>query len=187
VLKLVRLLRVVVAEVRAAAFLALDRRARDGLRHRQQIVQVDRRVPAVVVLAIAVDAAASAARAPSAVERAPRASRIPADDADQVLHHVLQIALHGVGILAGAAALERRQRLASPPSRPGRSSIVPAPCCFANSAANSPARLPKTIRSRASCRRGGWRRASRPRLRRGEEPGTVDICVSPSTRFPPIV
>ena len=33
-----------------------------------------------------------------------------ADDADQVLHHVLQVVLDGVGVLAGRAALERRQR-----------------------------------------------------------------------------
>src|SRR5512145_1953926 len=42
----------VLAEVSAPTLLALDGRARDGLGHHQEIVQVDRRVPARVVLPV---------------------------------------------------------------------------------------------------------------------------------------
>src|SRR5262245_50335571 len=51
-----RLLRVVLAEVGAAAFLALDGDGRDGLGDGQEIRQIDTGVPAVVVLAVAGDA-----------------------------------------------------------------------------------------------------------------------------------
>ena len=45
----------------AAALLALDRGARDGFRYLQQVLQIDRRVPAGVILAVSLDADARAA------------------------------------------------------------------------------------------------------------------------------
>src|SRR5262245_6631976 len=45
----------VFAEVAAAALLALDRRACDRLRYGQQVVEIKRRVPRRVVLAVAAD------------------------------------------------------------------------------------------------------------------------------------
>ena len=103
---------IVLAEVAAAAFLPLDGRARDRLGHRQQVPQVDRRVPAGVILAVAFDADA---RLPL-VERRDLHERVlhlglEADDAHQVLHRLLEILLHLVGILALAAALERHERV----------------------------------------------------------------------------
>src|ERR1035437_8871727 len=50
------LLRIVIAEMPAAAFLALDRRARNRLGYGQQVLQVHRRVPPRVVLPVAVGA-----------------------------------------------------------------------------------------------------------------------------------
>src|SRR6185436_18013491 len=44
-----RLVRIVVAEMAAAAFFPLDRASGHGLRHGQQVAQIDRRVPARIV------------------------------------------------------------------------------------------------------------------------------------------
>src|SRR5688572_16965242 len=54
--ELARLVRIILAEMAAAALLALDRRERDRLGHRQQVLHVQRRVPAGVVFAVARDA-----------------------------------------------------------------------------------------------------------------------------------
>ena len=53
---LVRLIRIILAEVAATAFFSFERRDGDGLGHIEQVVQVDRRVPAAVVFAVAADA-----------------------------------------------------------------------------------------------------------------------------------
>ena len=111
-----RLLGEVVAEVAAAALLALDRRARDGLRDGEQVAQVEAGVPAGVVLAV--PGHADARR--TLVERRDPGDRfahlaLGAHDADQVLHRLLQVGLHRVGVLGRAAAFERRQRLGHRP------------------------------------------------------------------------
>ena len=98
---------IVVAEMGAAAFLAVDGGAGDDLRDGQQVVQIERGVPAVVVFAIAGDAGFGGAgfqfldarrgRAPFLL-RGARCRPGPAS--------CLQFVLDGVGILAGGAALE---------------------------------------------------------------------------------
>jgi hypothetical protein len=99
--------------VTAAALAALDRRARNRFRDRQQVVQIERGVPARVVLAMPADAdpARSITQRPEALERAPHLGLVP-HDADQVLHHLLQRVLHLVRALGLAAA---REGLQGPP------------------------------------------------------------------------
>ena len=88
----------VVAEVGAAALLALERGARDRLGDREQVAQVERRVPAGVVLAVAA-ARARAARALAQlrepVERAapsrPRVRTMPTRSCIIVLQVVLDL------------------------------------------------------------------------------------------------
>ena len=80
-----RLVGIVLAEVPAPALLALDRRARDRLRDGQEMAEVERRVPAGVVLAIAADAHAL----PPLAQPAQRLDgmlhlRLGPDDADEV-------------------------------------------------------------------------------------------------------
>src|SRR5262249_8364936 len=103
---------VIVAEVRAAAFLALDRAARDGLGAGQKVPQIERRVPAGVVLAIALDADRLGALLETldGLERAHHLL-LAAHDADQVLHHVLQVVLDLERPLGVPAALEGRERI----------------------------------------------------------------------------
>src|SRR6185295_17418712 len=50
------LVRVILAEVPATALLPLDRRSRDGLGYGQQVSQIERGMPAGVVLAMSADA-----------------------------------------------------------------------------------------------------------------------------------
>ena len=59
------LVRKILAEMAAAAFLAVDGRARDGLGNREQMLQIDRGVPAGIVFAVAVDGDLVAARSQS--------------------------------------------------------------------------------------------------------------------------
>ena len=90
--------------------------ARDRFGHRQQILQIDRRVPAGIVFAIAVDG--------DAVRRAPEACSMPSSARSisssrrtmptRSLHHVLQIVLHLIRPF-GAAAGSRRVRTAPAP------------------------------------------------------------------------
>ena len=89
------------------------------------------------------------ARSPELVEPVERARHfvLPAHDADEVLHHVLQIVLDLIRAFAVGAALERRRAPFGAAPSICAASIGPAGCSFANCAANSPARLPKTSRS----------------------------------------
>ena len=127
--KLRVLVRVVVAEVAAAALAPLDRRARDRLRDGQQVVQVERRVPAGVVLAMAADAdAARRARAAGRdLERALHLGLVP-HDADEVLHHLLQRVLHLVRALALTCRARTARAPGAPPRRPAASSMLPRSC-----------------------------------------------------------
>ena len=105
------LIRIIVAEVSAAAFLALDGGQRDGFGNRQQVAQIERGMPAGIVFAIAV---APRRWLPffKLREAYQRALHLffAAHDADQILHHVLQLVLHFIrGDAAGA--VERCERL----------------------------------------------------------------------------
>ena len=120
--ELVRLGREVLAELRPPALLALDGGRRDGFGDGQQVAEVDRGVPAVVVFAVAADPGAPRAR-PQALEPVERLAhlRLAAHDADQVLHHVLQVVLDRVRVLAGW----RRDRTAPAPRR-----VAASTCCW---------------------------------------------------------
>src|SRR5215217_7054392 len=102
---------IVLAEMTAAAFLAFDGGACDRLRHGQQVAKVLSGVPAGVVFTMADDAGAGGA----AVQLLQPDERLlhlalVADDADQVLHHRLQVLLDLERVLRGIAALERLER-----------------------------------------------------------------------------
>ena len=90
-------------------------------------------------------ARARAGRASPSSARCISSSR--ADDADEVLHHLLQVVLDLVRALAAAAALERRERRRAAPLDLRRRRAAPRRARCANCAAYSPARLPKTSRS----------------------------------------
>ena len=109
---------IVLAEVSAAALLALDGAARDRLGDRQQVVQVQRRVPAGVVFAVAADAdtcrpVAAAAPSPSSARCISSSFRTMPT---RLLHHLLQRVLHLVRPFARRVALERLERPAARPS-----------------------------------------------------------------------
>src|SRR5688500_15087889 len=94
----------------SAAFLPLDRRQRDRFRYREQVVQVERRVPAGVVFAIALhaDVGRIGAQRAHAIQGLHHFRFLP-DDTDQLLHHLLQRVLDGVRSLPRASAIERSQ------------------------------------------------------------------------------
>src|SRR5262245_42548088 len=50
------LLRIIITEMSAAALFPCERATRDGLRHREQVVEIERGVPTRIVLAVAADA-----------------------------------------------------------------------------------------------------------------------------------
>src|SRR4051812_43252202 len=102
---------VVLTEVAAAALLALDRRPRDAFGNGQEVAQVEARVPARVVLAMADDTDARGAL----LELLNLRQRLPhlvfqPDDPDECLHRLLKIRLHFVRILAAVAAFEWLER-----------------------------------------------------------------------------
>ena len=105
-----------------------------------------------------------------------------ADDADEVLHHALQVLLNLERVLGGVAALERLERPLRRRPRPAARRRSTAPFCFAKIAACSPARLPKTSRSDSELPPSRLAplmpAAHSPAANR---PGIVDICVSAST------
>ena len=186
------LVRVVVAEVAAAALLALDRRARDRLGHGQQVVQIERRVPAGVVLAVAGDADAAAARSCSAGERRrapaasrPRCARCRPGPASSPAASCCT----WYGFSPPRRARTARARPSSPRSTCAVVDRRARRCSCANFAAYSPARLPNTSRSDselppsrlAPLMPGGA-------LAGGEQPGhaSTSACRA-STRTPPMM
>ena len=140
---------IVFAELRAAALLAHQRRARDRLGDIQHVRQIHRRVPAVVVLTVIRNSRRRLAfvRASQSTLSASCISLLGTHDADEVLHELLQLVLDLIRILAGRADFERlRARLRSR-HPPVRRRLPRRAFSFANSAANWPARLPNTSRS----------------------------------------
>src|SRR3954468_13847618 len=101
------LLRKVVTEVATATLLPLERGTRNDLRHRQEILEIERRVPSRIVLAISGDGnlGRPLSETPQRVECALHLL-FAADDADELLHHRLQIVLDLERALA-AGAVER--------------------------------------------------------------------------------
>src|SRR5262245_36534839 len=103
------LLGIVLAKVAAPAFLPLDGGPGDGLGDRQQILEVECRVPARIVLPITADTYLPCTR-PEALDVVERLLhfRLAPHDADQLLHHGLELLLHLVSPapIGGRAALE---------------------------------------------------------------------------------
>ena len=106
------LVRIIFPKLRAAAFFSFQRCARDCFGNGQQILQVERGVPAGVELTMSDNASAIRAL-PQLLQVLQRSLHFAfvAHDADLVLHHLLQVFLHSVRIFAGAL-LEWRNRLA---------------------------------------------------------------------------
>ena len=105
---------VVLAKVPAAALLPLEGRGGDRLGAGEQAGQIERRVPAGVVLAVADAGDLRRARLQplDPLDRLPDVGLV-AHDADVVLHQVLQLVLNLVGrlgVTGGRGPLERRQR-----------------------------------------------------------------------------
>ncbi len=184
------LLRIVVAEVRAAAFLALERRAGDDLGNRQQIVQIEGRVPAGVVLAIPGDARLGRAR-PSAwrSRRAPapfrpRAARCPPGPAS--------CPASSCWIANGFSPAAPRSNGSSACSRGcvhlSQCRSCPAPWSLANFAAYSPGALAEDqqIGKRIAAQAIGAVQ-SRRAFPGGEQAGHGRHLRSASTRTPPIM
>src|SRR2546423_3573779 len=100
----------VVTEVAAAAFLALECSAGDDLRYRQQVLQIKGGVPPRIVLPVS-----SNRHLPRALTQRFESFQCATDlflaahDADQLLHHSLQIVLDLVGALFAALPIERLQ------------------------------------------------------------------------------
>ena len=151
--KFVSLFGIIIAEMAAAAFLAFDGRTGDGLGDRQQVVQVQRRVPAGIVFAMTVGAR-PARRAP----KLGRSIRAPGPFPPRVRTMPTRfciISCKSCCTWYGPSALppdSRRDRRAPAPAsracrRSGCRRRVRRGFSLANLAANSPARLPNTIRS----------------------------------------
>ena len=181
------LVRVIIAELRAAAFFSLHRRAGHRFRNREQILQIECGVPAGIEFAIAGNAdpalrvprVRSMPQAPIAFPlRRARCRPCPASSPANPLHRVW--------ILARRRARMARALLARSSSI-WSLSISPNEFSFANFAANSPARFPKTSRSESELPPSRFAplipAAHSPAA---NNPGTRDICVSESTRIPPM-
>jgi hypothetical protein len=143
----------------------------DRLRDVSRLCRSSASVPAGVVLAVA---RTTLTRARALLERSMPSSASQhlvrrADDADEVLHHLLQVVLDRVRVLAALRSNGASILAARPPTghlgsfgRP-RARCVP----WRTSAPRTRRRACRTRAGpRASCRRGGWRRASRRRTRR---------------------
>ena len=185
------LLGIVVAEVAAAALLALERRARDGLGDRQQVVQVQRGVPAGVVLAVARDRRRFAARF----------SKL-AESPQGLLHFlfartmptrsciiVLQVLLDLVRPLGRSARSNGRQRHRPPASTCSRVELRPRACSLANFAGVLARALAEheQVGERIAAQPIGAVEAGGALAGRRTGPARVDIWVSASTRTPPMM
>ena len=108
----------------AAAFFAVERRAGDGFGNGEQMFQVDRRVPAGVVFAMAVNGDLSCAflKFAQPVQSLHHFVLAP-HDADELLHHLLQIMLHLV------RALRRVAPVVAPRSNGSSASRAAASTC----------------------------------------------------------
>src|SRR5579862_7108652 len=99
----------VLAEVAAAGFTPIKGAAGDGLGDAHEVGEIKASMPARVILAVAVDADLGRAglEARETVEGRGHVLLV-ADDADLVLHHVLEIVLNAEGIFA-PLTIERRE------------------------------------------------------------------------------
>ena len=186
---------VVVREVEpavgAAALLAQQRGARDGLRHDRACCAGRGRGSSRGCRPACSDGSARRRGAPLQLRRCrPIAALEPglvAEDPDVLLHR-------GLAAPRGAGTGPRRRGPAGsassrPRRRPSCASSIRGACAPARRAA--PRSRPCACRTRAgpraSCRRAGWRRSSRPSTRRPRTgPRPCSAPVSASTRMPPM-
>ena len=139
---------IVLAEVAAAALLALDRRARDRLRHVEQVAQVEARVPAGVELAVAGDADARRALV-EARPASPSASCISLSVRTMPTSACI-VSCRSAAPCRGSRRRRRARTARATPASPrstARRRRAARPLARAQPAAYSPARLPNTIRS----------------------------------------
>ena len=149
------------------AFLAGQSRLGDRLGHGQQILQIQGRMPAGVVLAVPRRSGHMRALA-QPVDRFERLQHLVfmAHDADFRLHHHLQLVLNRKRILALAAPLEGRHGPVL-----GVLDLLPVDAGGSVFSGETPRRIPRRACRRpanrtASCLPGGWRRAGRTRTPR---------------------
>src|ERR1700739_1584532 len=97
----------VFAELRAPAFFSQQRSAGNRFRHDHHVSDIDRRVPAVVILALACYACSLYPRAllPDRVKRLLHFT-LDADNPNEILHSFLQIVLDLIWVLAGMTAVK---------------------------------------------------------------------------------
>src|SRR5665213_997195 len=109
------LVRVVVAEVAAAALAPLESRPRNGLGDRQEVAQVERGVPTRIVLAITIHAHPCGSRS-ELFDPSQRLAHVVllSHDAHQVLHRLLERLLYLIRSFSLArATIERLERAPS--------------------------------------------------------------------------
>ena len=166
----------------------LQRRPGDALAHQQHVRQVQGEVPAGVVLPVALDGQAG----DPLLERLDPLERLlhlrrGADDADQVVHRLLQVVLHGVGVLA-AVPLERRERGAAGVGQRLVRQRRPGPDCGARARRRpTPARRPNTSRSDSELPPSRLDPCMPPATSpAANRPGMRAASVSGSTSTPPI-
>ncbi len=124
----------------------------------------------------ATPASGRAASRPSRGPRAPAHLRFSVRTMPtQLLHHVLQVVLDSVGILAPALARRTARAPATRRSICWCVSMARRPCCLRVLRGELAGALAEDHQvARASCRRGGWRRASpRHASPAAKRPGTV--------------
>ena len=103
---------VVLAEVGSSALAPVERAAGDRFGDHEQVVEVEGGVPAGVVLAVALGGGLLGAGLEFGEPVKGRGHiRLVADDADLVLHHVLQVVLDVVRVLAALVLVEGREGL----------------------------------------------------------------------------
>src|SRR5450759_2759484 len=105
------LVRKVVAKVRASTLLSFEGAARDDLRDGDHVLEIERRVPSGIVLAVAPDGnfPRSLSQNFEGVQRAPDLLLAP-HDPDELLHHRLEIVLHVVRPFPSILSVEGLQR-----------------------------------------------------------------------------
>ena len=179
---------IVVARVPAAALGALQRGLGNALRDAEHVVQVDREVPTGVVLAVPLNGepARALAQLADCLEGPLHLLRVP-DDADELVHRLLQLVLDRVRVLATFGLEWRQRRLLR-----GRDVLRSRSGTGRQLARVLGGVLPRSLAEheqvpRASCHRAGSSRAChRPPHRPRKDLARATSAVSGSTSTPPI-
>src|SRR5213594_1981620 len=120
---------IIFTEMTSSAFTALECRAGDSLGNRQEIGQIQRRVPAAVVFAVALHSDFPGALSEfSDLFQRHQHFRLGANDPDQSLHLHLQLMLNLIWTLSIARTRSPFERLQSPPRNAVHLIAVDRPC-----------------------------------------------------------